>query len=155
MVDGNSVTGQPFNATVSGTYFIAANGLNTITIQGQSFGPVTFAFVLDASANGRIIRYDDTTGQGSRGSGVLRKANSSAFSLSALNGGWVFGMTGADNSGQRYVNVGVNSRWPPGTSPTEHATPTTAETYHTCTFTGSVSAIECANRPRRKHDPKQ
>src|SRR5664279_2964948 len=48
VVDGNSVTGQPFNTTVSGTYWIAASGLNTLTIQGQSFGPVTFAFVLDS-----------------------------------------------------------------------------------------------------------
>ena len=94
VVDGNSVTGQPFNTTFSGTYWIAASGLNTITIQGQSYGPVTFAFVLDSSANGRIIEYDDTTGQGSRGSGVLRKANSSAFSLNALNGNWVYGIAG-------------------------------------------------------------
>jgi hypothetical protein len=100
VVDGNSVAGQPFNTTVSGTYFIAANGLNTLTIQGQSYGPVTFAFVLDASANGRIIEYDDTTGQGSRGSGVLRKANPSAFSLSSAE--WQLGVwDGGSHAGRR------------------------------------------------------
>jgi Putative Ig domain len=126
VVDGNSVTGQPFNATVSGTYFIATNGLNTLTIQGQSFGPVTFAFVLDASANGRIIEYDDTTGQGSRGSGVLRKQDPTAFSLSRLSGGYSFGMTGADNSGRRMVGVGVFTL-ASGNITNERATPTTAE----------------------------
>jgi hypothetical protein len=140
VVDGNSVTGQPFNTTVTGTYWIAANGLNTLTIQGQSFGPVTFAFVLDASANGRIIRYDDTTGQGSRGSGVLRKANSSAFSLSALNGGWVFGMTGADNGALRMVIVGAFTL-ATGNITNGACDQNDSGSFDTCTFSGSVSAI--------------
>jgi hypothetical protein len=141
VVDGNSVTGQPFNTTVSGTYFIAANGLNTLTIQGQSFGPVTFAFVLDSSANGRIIEYDDTTGQGSRGSGVLRKANSSAFSLSALNGGWVYGTTGVSPHGARAVSVGqftlTSGNITNGTCDSNHG-----GNYSTCTYTGTMSAVD-------------
>lgn len=140
VVDGNSVTGQPFNATVSGTYWIAANGLNTITIQGQSYGPVTFAFVLDSSANGRIIEYDDTTGQGSRGSGVLRKADPTAFSLSRLSGGYVFGMTGADNSERRFVNVGVFTL-ASGNITNGACDTNDGGTFQTCTFSGSVSAI--------------
>ena len=143
VVDGNSVAGQPFNTTVSGTYWIAANGVNTITIQGQSFGPVTFAFVLNSSANGRIIRYDDTTGQGSRGSGVLRKANSSAFSLSALNGGWVYGSTGVDSSGQYYRQVLAgqmslaNGSISNGTGDVNDG-----GTYSTFTFSGNLSSID-------------
>jgi hypothetical protein len=141
VVDGNSVTGQPFNTTVSGTYWIAANGLNTITIQGQSYGPVTFAFVLDASANGRIIEYDDTTGQGSRGSGVLRKADSTAFSLSRLNGGYSFGMTGADNSALRFVDVGVFTL-ASGNITNGACDVNDGGTFQTCTFSGSVSAVD-------------
>ncbi|MFZ0912394.1 MAG: Ig domain-containing protein, partial [Candidatus Korobacteraceae bacterium] len=141
VVDGNSVAGQPFNATVSGTYFIAANGLNTITIQGQSFGPATFAFVLDASANGRIIEYDDTTGQGSRGSGVLRKANSSAFSLSALNGNWVYGGSGANYAGVRTVDV---SEFTLTAGNITNGTVDFNEggTYSTSPFTGTMSAVD-------------
>src|SRR5271165_4661239 len=67
VLDGNSVAGQPFNTTITGTYSIASSGLNTFTIQSESYGPVTFAFVLSSSGNGRIIEYDDTTGQGNRG----------------------------------------------------------------------------------------
>ncbi len=141
VVDRNSVGGQPFNATVTGTYWIAANGLNTITIQGESYGPVTFAFVLDASANGRIIRYDDTTGHGSRGSGVLRKANSSAFSLSALNGGWVFGTTGADHNGARFVNVGVFTL-ASGNMTNGVCDINDGGQYSTCTFSGTMSAVD-------------
>jgi hypothetical protein len=143
VVDGNSVTGQPFNTTVSGTYFIAANGLNTITIQGQSYGPVTFAFVLDASANGRIIEYDDTTGQGSRGSGVLRKANSSAFSLNALNGGWAFGMTGADSSPGQYYRAVLAGQMSLANGSISNGTGDTNDggTYSTVTFSGNLSSI--------------
>jgi hypothetical protein len=141
VVDGNSVTGQPFNTTVSGTYWIAANGLNTLTIQGQSFGPVTFAFVLDSSANGRIIEYDDTTGQGSRGSGVLRKADSTAFSLSRLNGGWVYGMTGDDGGGHRMTNVGVFTL-ASGNITNGACDVNDGGTFQTCTFSGSVSAVD-------------
>jgi hypothetical protein len=141
VVDGNSVTGQPFNATVSGTYFIAANGLNTITLQGQSYGPVTFAFVLDASANGRIIEYDDTTGQGSRGSGVLRKADPTAFSLSALNGNWVYGATGANYAGVRTVCV---SEFTLTAGNITNGTVDCNEggTYETAPFTGTMSAVD-------------
>jgi hypothetical protein len=141
VVDGNSVTGQPFNTTVSGTYFIAANGLNTITLQGQSFGPVTFAFVLDASANGRIIEYDDTTGQGSRGSGALRKANSSAFSLSALNGSWVYGGSGANYAGVRTVCA---SEFTLTAGNLTNGTTDCNEggTYETAPFTGTMSAVD-------------
>jgi hypothetical protein len=144
VVDGNSVTGQPFNATVSGTYFIAANGLNTITIQGQSYGPVTFAFVLDSSANGRIIEYDDTTGQGSRGSGVLRKADPTAFSLSRLSGGYVFGMTGVDSSpGQQYRQV-VAGQMSLANGSISNGTGDVNDggTYSTITFSGNLSSID-------------
>ncbi|MFI5118138.1 MAG: hypothetical protein ACHP8B_15710, partial [Terriglobales bacterium] len=144
VVDGNSVTGQPFNATVSGTYWIAANGLNTITIQGQSFGPATFAFVLDSSANGRIIRYDDTTGQGSRGSGVLRKQDPNAFSLSRFTGPYVYGMTGIDPSGPggltRAVIVGqftLSAGNFNGACDINDG-----GQFSTCTFTGTMSAID-------------
>ncbi len=139
-VDGNSVTGQPFNTTVSGTYFIAADGLNTLTIQGTSFGPATYAFGLDSTGNGRIIEYDDTTGQGSRGSGVLRKATASAFSLSALNGSWVFGMSGSDH-GTRDVQVGqltLNS----GNLTNGTSDENDGGTYETGTFTGTMFSVD-------------
>ena len=139
-VDGNSVTGQPFNTTVSGTYFIAADGLNTLTIQGTSFGPATYAFGLDSTGNGRIIEYDDTTGQGSRGSGALRKQDPTAFSLSKLNGGYAFGMAGVDNSAGRFTDVGVftlsNGNITNGACDINDG-----GTFQTCTFTGSLPAI--------------
>jgi hypothetical protein len=139
MIDYNSITGQPINTTVSGNYSISTNGLNLITLQGQSWGPVTFSFVLDSSGNGRLIEYDDTTGRGSRGSGALRKATSSAFSLGALNGGWVLGTTGSDR-GTRDVQVGqftINS----GNISNGTGDENDGGTYRTNTFTGTMSTV--------------
>jgi len=141
VVDGNSISGQPVNTAVTGSYAIASSGLNTMTIQGQSWGPMTLAFVLDSTGNGRMIEYDDTTGQGSRGSGVLRKANSSAFSLGGLNGGWVFGMTGSGPSGERFVNVGQFAL-STGTISDGSCDTNDGGDYETCTFTGTLSAVD-------------
>ena len=107
VLDGNSVAGQPYNTTFTGTYSIPSSGLNTMTIQGPSWGPMTLAFVLFASGNGSIIEYDDANGQGSRGSGKLLKQDPTAFSRSNISGGFTFGMTGAGASGERVVEVGV------------------------------------------------
>jgi Putative Ig domain len=141
VVDGNSVGAQPFNSTITGDYSIALSGLNTVTLQGPSFGPVTFAFVLSSSGNGRIIEYDDTTGQGNRGSGVLRKQDPTAFSLSKLSGGYVFGMTGADSSAFRMVDVGV-FRLASGNITNGACDINDGGSYFTCTFAGSVTAID-------------
>ncbi|MGA2370664.1 MAG: Ig domain-containing protein [Candidatus Korobacteraceae bacterium] len=141
VVDGNSISGQPVNTAVTGIYAIASSGLNTMIIQGQSWGPMTLAFVLDSTGNGRMIEYDDTTGQGSRGSGALRKANPSAFSLGGLNGGWVFGMTGAGAYGERFVNVGQFALTTGAISDGSCDTNDGGD-YETCTFTGTLSAVD-------------
>jgi hypothetical protein len=140
IIDYNSITGQPINAAVTGNYSISTTGLNLITLQGQSWGPMTFAFVLESTDNGRLIEYDDTTGQGSRGSGALRKATASAFSLSALHGGYVFGMTGAIGSGTRFVDVGQfalsNGSITNGTCDINQG-----GTFWTCNFSGNLAAV--------------
>ena len=141
VVDGNSITGQPFTVNVSGSYSISTTGLNLLTIQSQSWGPITFAFVLDSTGNGRIIEYDDTTGQGSRGSGALRKANSSAFSLSALNGGWVYGGAGTNYAGVRTVLV-IEFTLADGNIPSGSADYNEGGTYSTGILTGTMSAVD-------------
>ncbi len=141
IVDTNSIAGTPMTTTITGTYAMTTNGLNTMTIQAQAVSPMTLAFVLDSTGNGRIIEYDDTTGQGSRGSGVLRKANPSAFTVGGLTGNWVFGLSGAGAFGERFVDVGAF------TAATGNISNGSCDTndggdYQTCTFTGTLSAID-------------
>lgn len=139
ILDINSTSGSPVTSTYSGNYFIASNGLNTLTLQISPEQGMTFAFVVDSTGNGRIIEYDDATGQGSRGAGVLRKATPSAFSLPALNGKWVVGSTGSDTK-SRDVQVGqftLNS----GTISNGTGYENDGGTFKTSTFTGTVSAV--------------
>ncbi len=141
VLDGNSLAAQPVNTTITGTYSVNSAGLNTMTIQGQSWGPMTLAFVLDSSGNGRIIEYDDTTGQGSRGAGALRQADASAFSAGTFAGNWAFGMTGSGTFGERFVNVGqftVTTR----TISNGSCDTNDGGSYQTCSFTGTLSAVD-------------
>ncbi len=140
MIDYNPINGQPINTSVNGNYSISTTGLGLVTLQGQSWGPVTFSFVLDSTGNGRVIEYDDTNGQGSRGSGVLRKATSSAFSLGALNGGWTLGMTGVDRTG-RFVDVGVFTL-SSGNISNGASEINDSGTYATGTFSGNLPGID-------------
>ena len=141
VIDSNSFAGQPLNTTVTGTYAIPATGLGTLTLQGQSWGPMTFAFVLDSTGNGRMIEYDDTTGLGSRGSGALRKANSSVFSIGGLTGYWAFGLAGTGSSGERFVEIGQFSV-ASGNLTAGSCNINDGGVFSSCTFTGTVSSVD-------------
>jgi hypothetical protein len=88
-----------------GSASIAPNGLGQLELTLQS-GNVTFALAVPASAltpgsdsDIRIIEFDDTTGTGMRGSGVLKAANFNG-SLSAIKGGYAFAFSGWDMHSQ-------------------------------------------------------
>ena len=94
--------GQAFTG---GSASIATNGLGQLELSLQS-GNVTFALAAPASAlksgsdsDIRIIEFDDTTGTGMRGSGVLKAANFDG-SLSAIKGGYAFAFSGWDTHSQ-------------------------------------------------------
>lgn len=55
---------------------------------------------------GRIMEFDDSTGTGTRGSGILRLQNSSSFSNSSLSGLYAFGLAGQDSAGGHYALAG-------------------------------------------------
>jgi hypothetical protein len=84
---------------------IGPNGLGQLVLNLQG-GTVTFALAVPASAvkagndsDIRIIEFDDTTGSGIRGSGVLKASNPNG-SLSAIKGGYAFGFRGYDTHSQ-------------------------------------------------------
>ncbi len=55
---------------------------------------------------GRVIEFDDSTGTGTRGSGILRWQDTSSFSNSALSGSQAFGLSGWDASNGHYALAG-------------------------------------------------
>jgi len=94
-----------------GSASIGANGLGQLELTLQS-GNITFALAAPASATTagndtdiRIIEFDDTTGTGMRGSGVL-KVSTFNGSLSAIKGGYAFGFSGFDTHSQPFAMAG-------------------------------------------------
>ena len=71
---------------------------------------------------------------------MLRKADPTAFSLNKLTGGYVFGMTGADSSEARMVNVGQFTL-AAGTISNGACDINEGGSFGTCTFSGSVSNV--------------
>ena len=94
-----------------GSASIGSNGLGQLELTLQS-GNITFALAAPASAatagndtDIRIIEFDDTTGTGMRGSGVL-KVSTFDGSLSAIKGGYAFGFRGFDMHSQPFAMAG-------------------------------------------------
>jgi hypothetical protein len=90
---------------------IGPNGLGQIVFQLQSGGNITFALAAPASAlkagnntEIRIIEFDDTTGAGMRGSGVVKSASFDA--APTFKGGYAFGFRGYDTHSQPVSMVG-------------------------------------------------
>ncbi|HEX8815559.1 MAG TPA: putative Ig domain-containing protein, partial [Terriglobales bacterium] len=108
-IDTNDPTGPTTNTTaLSGTYAIGSNNLGLLCFNPS--GNVcerAFALSMSADGNARIIEFDDTTGGGTRNSGVLLKQDSSAFSTASISGNYAFGFVGADSSGKRYGLAGA------------------------------------------------
>jgi len=80
-----------------------ANSQNTINL--YRFGLATFSSGIAAS--GRIIEFDDTTGNGTRAEGFLASQDTTSFGTGSLQGNYVFVLGGGDGSGGRYGSVGV------------------------------------------------
>ncbi|MGA9968552.1 MAG: hypothetical protein WBQ10_25360, partial [Terriglobales bacterium] len=103
-MDINDTTGSfPVNQTFSGTYSIGTNGLGfmTFNIAPPGVGSRTFALSMTASGNADIIEFDDSTGAGTRNSGVLLKQT-----ISSLTGNYAFGFVGIDSGKNRFGEAG-------------------------------------------------
>jgi hypothetical protein len=91
----------------TGNYSIGTDGRGSmmLTVIGPSGQKLmqTYQFALDAEGNGQFVE-DDATGN--RGSGVLLKQSTSAFTAASFNGDYAFDFFGFDASLKRLVTVG-------------------------------------------------
>lgn len=106
LADINDTATLQLSQSFSGTYSIGQNGLGTMTFNMTTGGNRTFALSIMANGNANIIEFDDSTGGGTRNSGVLLKQTTSAFSTSAINGGYAFGFLGIDSGKNRFGMAG-------------------------------------------------
>ena len=101
--DVNSSTGVTANTSFAGTYSIGGDGRGTMTIT-DSLGTSTYRFALDLlGKKGRLIEFDNS---GTRGSGIIERQDSTAFSTNALTGSFVINLTGMDSNGNRIGAIG-------------------------------------------------
>src|SRR5208283_5221989 len=96
--DVNRVSGPLSNVAFSGTYSVKGDNRGTLVI-ASSQGTYSYAFALNSNANiARMIEIDNT---GIRGAGVAKRQDPSAFSNTAVAGGYTLNLTGADSAGAR------------------------------------------------------
>jgi len=80
------------------SYSIGSDNRGCLTVQ-TSAGTTKFRFVVGGvnagiASRGRIIEFDDTTGNGTRGAGIIRLQDTNSFDLSQLNPNYAFGVDG-------------------------------------------------------------
>lgn len=96
--DLNRVSGPLSNVAFTGTYTVRGDDRGTLAIT-SALGTFTYAFAL--SSTGNIARMIEIDSSGIRGAAVIKRQNPSAFSTSALTGGYTISMSGNDSSGGR------------------------------------------------------
>jgi hypothetical protein len=107
LLDTNDTVSVTANQTFAGTYGIDSTGLGTLTINLTGGGSRMFALSMLANGNANIIEFDDSTGSGTRNSGVVLKQDITAFSTASINGNYAFGFLGIDSSQNRFGMAGA------------------------------------------------
>jgi len=105
IMDTNDTVNPLLNQSFNGTYSIGQNGLGLMTL--NTTPSRTFALSMMANGSANIIEFDDSTGGGTRDSGVLLKQDTSAFSTAPTNGNYAFGFLGIDSSENRFGLAGA------------------------------------------------
>jgi len=111
VMDTNDPAGPQTSLSFTGTYAIGSNNLGTLCFNPSGNNcAYRFALAMSADGNARIIEFDDTTGSGTRDSGVLLKQDTSAFpafSNGTISGNnYAFGFLGEDAKSNRYGVAG-------------------------------------------------
>jgi hypothetical protein len=101
---------QPVITPSTSSYSVGSDNRGCLTFNSAD-GPATFRFALGGisagvATKGHLIQFTDTTGTGSRATGILLKQDPTAFSA-GLSGNYAFGATGQDVSGGRFMTIGA------------------------------------------------
>jgi len=96
--DVNQTLAPVTDLSFNGVYQVSGDNRGTLTFSSSN-GTQTFRFALNSEgSNGRFIEFDDS---GIRGSGVFEAQDTTASTVTALNGPYVLSLAGSDNNGAR------------------------------------------------------
>jgi hypothetical protein len=107
LADINTTSGPKLNQSFTGTYSIASDNLGTVTLNLVGGVTTTLAIAVQAGGDAKVIEFDDTTGTGTRGSGVFKKQDTTAFSTAKITGHYAFGSVGVDSTAKRLGVAGA------------------------------------------------
>jgi hypothetical protein len=107
VLDSFSQSGCLALTTSAGTTTFSLNMGGCSTSQDPSTGNClpTAQNAAPVYTAGRLIEFDDNTGNGTRGSGIVRLQDSTTFAT-GLNGSYAFGLSGWDTGGGRFAAAG-------------------------------------------------
>jgi hypothetical protein len=96
------------NSAFVGTYNIGNDGRGTLTINiNGGVASYTIRFALQANGNAKIIAFGNTPNTNFQGSGVIKKQDPTAFSLSKITSDYVMGIEGVTlSNGHRSAAAG-------------------------------------------------
>jgi hypothetical protein len=105
--DINRTTGVTASLAFSGTYLVNADNRGTMTLTSTQ-GTSTFTFALGSivtgvASLGHAIEFDTT---GTNLAGVIKKQDTTAFSLAAISGNYATGLSGAGTTGLAFSLAG-------------------------------------------------
>ena len=93
------------------SYSLGSDNRGCLALASSS-GTTNFRFSAGSSngavfTKGSLVEFDDSSGTGQRGAGILRLQDSSAFSTSSFTGNFAFGGSGVNSSAERFAIAGV------------------------------------------------
>ena len=138
IADYNAPTKGPSNITFTGTYTISSSGLNLMALNSNQ-GPLTLAFVLNGTGDGRIVPYQQGEGWGA---GILQPQDPSAFNLNKVAGTYVFGGIGADKGGDRFAEAGELTADGKGNFTNGICDMNSGGKGESCSFSGTATAVD-------------
>jgi hypothetical protein len=111
-VDINRSTGVLTSSALTGSYSVGPDNRGCLTLTNSAGGTATFRIALGTmsggtATQGAITAFVDTTGQGSRLTGVLKRQDLTNLSPSTFSGSYAFGYEGMDSSGYRVALAGI------------------------------------------------
>jgi hypothetical protein len=113
LVDANRSSGVLLTGvTLTGSYSVGPDNRGCLTLTNSAGGTTAFRIALGAlsggtATQGAITAFIDTTGQGSRLTGVLKQQDLTNVTSSIFSGSYAFGWEGIDNGGYRVAAAGV------------------------------------------------
>jgi hypothetical protein len=122
--DINQVSGGPTHLTVTAAgsvYTVGYDNRGCLMLNFGASNTVTFHFAVGGitagiASSGRIIEFDDKTGNGTRNAGIIRQQTMTDFSNSKLQPRYAFGLDGFDTAGGHFALAGSFSTGSGGTT---------------------------------------